>query len=507
LARSRGSSGKPRSTAGRRLKAARARGAASPRRARALETALRESEARHRALAEGSIQGICIHRDFTILFANPALATMFGFESADELIGLDLRSAFPLAARIRLEGYRAARLHGMAAPLRYECPATRNDHARIWVEILASVVSWAGGPAVLETVLDITGRRRAEGLAAGEVRVLEMIGSRVPLPEILQELTRMIEAHADETLASILLLDENHVPLRHGAAPSLPESYVDLALAHGLPACWSTPILSADGRVLGTFALYYREPREPGPGEQRLIEIATRLARIAIEHARGEQALRASEEGYRLLFERNLAGVFRVDSSGRVLECNPALAQILGYSAPEAVLAINARDLYVDPASRDQLLARLHPDDTVTNHEVQWRRADGTAVWVLLNVRQIRQGALTWREGIAIDVTDRKRAEEVARETAALRTVAHLANAAAHEINNPLTTVVGRLDMLAQRLPEGSRERELVAKARAGSNRIHEIVSRMHHITRIEYLAIADQDLSPILDIRRSSEA
>lgn len=73
--------------------------------------------------------------------------------------------------------------------------------------------------------------------------------------------------------------------------------------------------------------------------------------------------------------------------------------------------------------------------------------------------------------------------------------------------NNPLTTVVGRLDMLAQRLPEASRERDLVAKARAGSDRIHEIVTRMHRITRIEYLAIADQDLSPILDIRRSSDA
>lgn len=207
----------------------------------------------------------------------------------------------------------------------------------------------------------------------------------------------------------------------------------------------------------------------------------------------------------REVFERNLAGVFRVDSDGRVLECNPVLAQLLGYSSPEAVLAINARDLYVDPTDRERLLARLHPDETVTNHEVQWRRADGTAVWVSLNVRQVREGASTWREGIAIDVTDRKRAEEVARETAVLRTVAHLANATAHEINNPLTTVVGRLDMLAQRLLEGSRERELVAKARAASDRIHEIVTRMRHIARIEYLDIADPDLPPTLDIRRSS--
>lgn len=228
-------------------------------------------------------------------------------------------------------------------------------------------------------------------------------------------------------------------------------------------------------------------------------------AKAASRPRRAADALRASEEGYRLLFERNLAGVFRADSDGRMLECNPALARLLGYASPESVLAINARDLYVDPADRERLLARLHPDATVTGHEVRWRRADRTTVWVLLCVRQTREGA-TCREGIAIDITDRKRAERAARETAAIRTAAHLASAAAHEINNPLTAVVGRLDMLALRLPEGSPERDLVAKARAASDRIHEIVTLMHHITRIEYLALLDKELSPILDIRRSSD-
>jgi len=260
------------------------------------QAALRESEARYRTLSERSIQGICIHRDFIILFANPALAAMFGFESPEELIGLDLRGALALDERARLEGYHAARLHGEPAPLRYECEATRKDGTRIWVEVMASIVSWAGKPAVLGTLLDITERKRAEGLAAGQVRVLEMIGGSVSLPRILEALTLIIEAYADGMLASILLLDEDGLHLRHGAAPSLPESYVraidglaigpnvgscgsaaylreptivskiesdprwadyrDLARAHGLQACWSTPIVSADGRVLGTFALY-----------------------------------------------------------------------------------------------------------------------------------------------------------------------------------------------------------------------------------------------------------
>jgi len=636
----------------------------------ATQAALRESEARYRILSDRSIQGICIHRDFVILFANPALATMFGFENPAELIGIDLRGALAPDERARLEAHRVAGRHGKRAPIRYECHAIRKDGTRIWVEIMAAPVSWAGKPAVLGTVLDISERKRAEALAAGEVRVLEMIGGDVPLPRLLEELTRMIESHADGMLASILLLDEDGVHLRHGAAPSLPEAYVraidgvaigpsvgscgtaaylreptvaskiasdprwaefrDLALAHGLEACWSTPIISADGRVLGTFALYYRRPGEPGLWELRLIEMATRLARIAIEHRRteeerarlaelveeapdaiisvdtegrlrafnpaaerlsghravdvlgkpfaeaglleasslaravqnfaaalagkhrhpseltivrkdghqlvleanlrlmrrddevvgmqvtlrdltgrrqAEEALRASEERYRLLFERNLAGVFRAASDGRILECNPALADLLGCDSPAAVLAMNAADLYVDLQDRERLLARLHPGETVTAHEVRWRRADGAEIWVLLSVRQMAEGATTWREGIAIDITDRKRAEEASRETATLRTIAHLANAAAHEINNPLTTVFGRLDMLVGHVPEGSEERRLLARAREAGERIREIVERMHHITRVEYLAVTDQDLPPILDIRKSSDA
>src|SRR5689334_21262312 len=160
---------------------------------------------------------------------------------------------------------------------------------------------------------------------AEQQRIEELIDNDAPLHEILSELVLMIEAQSPEMLCSILLLsnDGNHV--RHAVAPSLAPDYVKAidgspigpkhgscgtAMFRGKPvivtdiatdplwddyreyarmiemaACWSTPILSSKGKVLGSFAMYYREPRGPKPQEQRLTDVATRLAARAIEHA------------------------------------------------------------------------------------------------------------------------------------------------------------------------------------------------------------------------------
>lgn len=161
--------------------------------------------------------------------------------------------------------------------------------------------------------------------AAEQQRIEELIDADAPLYEILSELVLMIEAQSPEMLCSILLLsnDGNHV--RHAVAPSLAPDYVKAidgspigpkhgscgtAMFRGKPvivtniatdplwddyreyarmiemaACWSTPILSSKGKVLGSFAMYYREARGPKPQEQRLTDVATRLAARAIEHA------------------------------------------------------------------------------------------------------------------------------------------------------------------------------------------------------------------------------
>jgi len=174
-------------------------------------------------------------------------------------------------------------------------------------------------------------RQKEESFREGQNRILEMIAANAPLSEVLKSLVLLIEAQSPEMLCSVLLLSDDGNHIRHGAAPSLPDQYVkaidgapigpkngscgtamyrgkpvivtdiradplwedyrDLAAASGLRACWSTPIMSGRGKVLGSFAMYYRQPQTPTGDEARLTEVATHIAAIAIEQQTAREKL------------------------------------------------------------------------------------------------------------------------------------------------------------------------------------------------------------------------
>jgi two-component system, cell cycle sensor histidine kinase and response regulator CckA len=267
---------------------------------------------------------------------------------------------------------------------------------------------------------DVADRTRAEALLLGQKGVLEMIAVGAPLGETLDGLLRVVEAQSPAMLSSILLLDRKAGRVRHAAAPRLPPSftgaidglpigeragscgraaylgepvfvedilvdplwddYRELATAHHLRAAWSTPICDARKRVLGTFALYSREPGRPSERDIRLIDMVTQTASIAITRKSEEEAVRSSEEKFSRAFQSSPdALVLSRLSDGALVEVNEVFLRLSGYSREQA-LGRTAADLgaWVDPSARDEYLALLRRDGRVRDLPSSFRDASGT---------------------------------------------------------------------------------------------------------------------------------
>lgn len=267
-----------------------------------------------------------------------------------------------------------------------------------------------------------------------------------------------------------------------------------------------------DGDILAVLSLNGRAPFVFGADDQELLDSFVAQAAIAIRNARlftqSEERRRTAETAetrYRTLFEHNLLGILCTRADGRIVECNDALVRLLGYGSRDALMACNVGDLYVDPAERQPIAVALKTRERVTNLVLHWRRLDGATVALLANVAVLddpQHGLIL--DGVVVDITDRDRLEAMEREAEALRAVARLANAASHEINNPLTVIVGHLAILDARLGSDPNVKSRLEKAQAACQRISEMIAHMGRITKLE-LQQPSPGLPPILDLRKSS--
>jgi diguanylate cyclase (GGDEF)-like protein/PAS domain S-box-containing protein len=303
------------------------------------------------------------------------------------------------------------------------------------------------------SITDIAARKRGEAIAAGERRVFEKIAANASLQAVLEVIAEFIEQVLPDSYCAINLRDTEHEILTLGVAPRLPREFLvamdgvpigmrygscaaaaylvrpvlvddiaadvswefrrDAALGAGLRAAWSLPILSSDGQVVGTFAVYRRRAGLPEVADQELTIRMAQIAGIAIERRAAEDALRSSEAKFRGLFENVMEGVYQSTRDGRLLAINPAFVQLLGYASAEEVYALPAESLYWNPTDRDTFIRRMESGGELRDEEWVMRRKDGSMLVVLENSRVVRdkQGRVTGFEGTITDITERKKAE------------------------------------------------------------------------------------------------
>ena len=420
------------------------------------EADLRTSEQKYRDLIDASPDAICVlDADSKCVLVNPAGVELAG-RPEEELVGSSITDTY-VPEELHLFRDRIDKLKAEGS-FRFERKFLRKNGEVIPVEISLSALRGQHYQAIIR---DISQRKRREALLAGENRVLEMVAKGDSLSDILDNLCLLVEGQSSGVLASILLMDPNGKQLRHGAAPHLPKTYTeaidgafigpavgscgtaayraeqvivsdiavdplwaafrDLALRHSLRACWSTPIFSSEGKVTGTFAMYYREPRTPTPREQETIKHITHLAGVAIQRKLAETARRESEA--------YLAEAQRLSHTGS-WAWTPATGEIRYWS--EETYRVLGFDPDAGPPRFEKFFGRLHPEDQdrvrelfgkaiaeraefETEYRVVHPNGDVKDIHAVGHPVSGEGGHFVEFVGSVIDITERKRAEEALR--------------------------------------------------------------------------------------------
>ena len=203
--------------------------------------------------------------------------------------------------------------------------------------------------------------------------------------------------------------------------------------------------------------------------------------------------LESSEARYRLLFERSLAGVYRITLEGRILDCNDAFSRIFGYASRAEHLAHAANDHYLGPADREAYSAQLQEQKALTNFERCLRRKDGNPVWVLENATFLdgKNGAPGVIEGTLIDITERKQAEAELRKAkdvaeSALQTKSDFVSFATHQLRTPLAGIKWSLELAAQAENLSEETASFIQDGRESAQRLIGMVNNLLDISRLE---------------------
>ena len=255
-------------------------------------------------------------------------------------------------------------------------------------------------------------------------------------------------------------------------------------------------MLAADGSVVWLREIV-RQVRDPVTRTAKLRGLMVNVT----ERRRAQEALSSSEAKYRSLFENVPVGVYRTSPDGKVLEANPALAQMLGYADSPSILKIRTDEIYVDSEKRREWLEAMNRQGLVRDFETQARRRDGQIIWLRDTARAIKDadGRVAYYEGVLEDITERKVLEEQLRQSQKMEAVGRLAGGVAHDFNNLLTIISGYSDLMLDNLEEGHRLRGHVDEIKKAGNRAATLTRQLLAFSRSQVLAPQVLDLNDVV--------
>jgi PAS domain S-box-containing protein len=378
-----------------------------------------------------------------------------------------------------------------------------------------------------------------------QVAILERIATHAPLAETLDELVCFLEAQIPGAIGSLLLLDDDGCHLRCASARGLPAAYNaeidgieigpcvgscgtaayrrepvfvgdiasdplwrdhrDLALAHGLRACWSTPILSRRCRrqlgVLGTFAVYFQEPALPAPAHRDALAHAEYLACIALEAEIAVRELRESDARLRMFVDHATDGFFVFDrTTGAIVEVNEQACASLGYARDQLIGAsIGLFDPHISRAMLDDLRGRIAAGEAVT-FESRHLHKDGATFPVEVRIRAFDVRGQTYHLALCRDITARRELEDQLRHAQKMEAVGRLAGGVAHDFNNLLTVINGYTSVLLEQIPDASTAHADLAMVRDAGERAAALTAQLLAFSRRTIIAPKALNLNVLVD-------
>lgn len=388
------------------------------------QSALELSHKENRDFIERNLAGFYrMDTDRNILDCNDSFAKIFGFGSAEEIIGKNVNEIYTDSTD--RESF-VKNLKEKKQVINNESKITLTNHKVIWILENASLIRKENENEIIEsTVFDITDLKEAEFALEKSEETLSMILNNI------EDLIYNVEFNPDGTRHFNYLGNQvekitgltkeeyiRHVTDKTVSSLIHPEDLPDLILKTELMKeskrnqVFQYRFMSKKGLI------WIEENVFPQFGENGNIIRIFGVVREITEKKKFEEALISSEERYRALFEKNMAGVFRTKLDGQMIECNDAFVHIFGYDSKEDLMKVSSKELYFSVDDRENYIADLTREGNLYNYELLNRRKDGSKVWVLANVSLVSESSDKegYIQGTLVDITQLKSTSEALSE-------------------------------------------------------------------------------------------